>query len=260
MSISTSHSTQGHLTITCKPICHRRIVMKSHSRLVSCLFALVVVAGCATTKVTSRQQLVTQEIPRPGHIWVYDFAATPADVPANSALAGQAAATSQTAEQLATGRQLGAEIAAQLVQQIQSMGLPAERAGAGTRPQLNDIIIQGALLSVTEGSAAERLVIGFGAGASELRTAVEGYQMTAQGPRKLGSGTVDSGGSKGPGAALGVAGLIATGNPAGLIISTGMKVYGEESGKSTVEGRAQQTAKEIADQLKIRFQEQGWIQ
>jgi hypothetical protein len=39
-----------------------------------------------------------------------------------------------------------------------------------------------------------------------------------------------------------------------------MKVYGEESGKSTVEGRAQQTAKEIAAQLKTRFQEQGWIQ
>jgi hypothetical protein len=109
------------------------------------------------------------------------------------------------------------------------------------------------------GTPAERLVIGFGAGASELRTAVEGYQITPQGPRKLGSGTVDSGGSKSPGAVLGVAGLAATGNPAGLIISTGIKVYGEESGKSTVEGRAQQTAKEIADVLKQRFQQQGWI-
>jgi Domain of unknown function (DUF4410) len=155
---------------------------------------------------------------------------------------------------------LGAQIAAELVQQIQSMGLPAARAGAGTVPQINDIIIQGYLLSVQEGSAAERLVIGFGSGASELRTAVEGYQMTAQGPRKLGSGTVDSGGSKGPGAAVGVAGLIATGNPAGLIISTGMKVYGEESGRSTVEGRAKQTAQEIAAVLKQRFQQQGWIQ
>ena len=187
-------------------------------------------------------------------------ASTAADVPANSSIAGQYSTdTPQTAEQIALGRQLGAEIAALLVQQIQSMGLPAARGGAGMVPQINDIIIQGYLLSVQQGSAAERLVIGFGAGASELRTAVEGYQVTAQGPRKLGSGTVDSGGSKAPGAILGVAGLAATGNPAGLIISTGIKVYGEESGKSTVEGRAQQTAKEIADQLKIRFQEQGWI-
>jgi Domain of unknown function (DUF4410) len=236
--------------------------MIKHMYLLPLLSAVlfVGVAGCATTQVSNRQQLVTGQLPRPNQIWVYDFAATAADVPANSALAGQASASPQTAEQIATGRQLGAQIAAELVQQIQSMGLPAARAGAGTVPQINDIIIQGYLLSVQEGSAAERLVIGFGSGASELRTAVEGYQMTAQGPRKLGSGTVDSGGSKGPGAALGVAGLIATGNPAGLIISTGMKVYGEESGRSTVEGRAKQTAQEIAAVLKQRFQQQGWIQ
>lgn len=235
--------------------------MKFRSGIVSCLFVLMAIAGCASTQVSNRQQLVTGQLPRPNRIWVYDFAATPGDVPANSALAGQYAApsTPQTAEQIALGRQLGAEIATQLVQQIQSMGLPAARGGAGMMPQINDIIIQGYLLSVQPGSAAERIVIGFGAGASELRTAVEGYQVTAQGPRKLGSGTVDSGGSKAPGEILGVAGLAATGNPAGLIISTGLKVYGEESGKSTVEGRAQQSAQEIAAQLKIRFQQQGWI-
>ena len=98
-----------------------------------------------------------------------------------------------------------------------------------------------------------------GAGASELKTAVEGYQMTAHGLRKLGSGTVDSGGSKGPGAAVGVAGLVASGNPAGLIISTGMKVYGEESGSAKIQGRAQATAQEIAGVLQQRFQQQGWI-
>jgi hypothetical protein len=38
-----------------------------------------------------------------------------------------------------------------------------------------------------------------------------------------------------------------------------MHLYGEESGSSTVKGRAKQTAKEIADVLKKRFQEQGWI-
>lgn len=78
--------------------------------------------------------------------------------------------------------------------------------------------------------------------------------------RRLGSGTVDSGGSKSPGAAVGVASLIATGNPAGLIVSTGMKVYGEESGSSKLSGRANATAQEIADQIKPRFQQQGWIE
>jgi hypothetical protein len=236
--------------------------MKYRSRLVPCLLAVITVAGCASTKVASRQQLVTGRLPRPAHIWVSDFAATPSDVPADSALAGQYAAPAapQTAEQLAMGRQLGAAIAAQLVEQIRGMGMPAERAAIGTQPQINDIVIRGYLLSIEEGSAAKRVAIGFGAGGSELRTAVEGYQMTAQGLRKLGSGTLDSGGSKTPGAALGTATFIATANPAGLIVSSGMKVYGEASGSSKVEGRAKDTAKEIAAVLKKRFQEQGWIQ
>lgn len=262
MNNRTGDSAPGHLTLTfpCQspkaPSARRRKI----ATIVPCLLAMLMAAGCASTKVTNRQQLVTGQLPRPDHIWVYDFAATAADVPADSAFAGQASATSQTAEQIATGQQLGAEIASQLVQQIQSMGLPAARAGAGTTPQINDIVIRGYLLSVNQGSEAERLAIGFGSGASELRTAVEGYQMTAQGLRKLGSGTLDSGGSKSPGAALGVVGLIATGNPAGLIVSTGMKVYGEASGSSKVEGRAKATATEIADALKKRFQQQGWIE
>ncbi len=96
-------------------------------------------------------------------------------------------------------------------------------------------------------------------GASELTVAAEGFQMTAHGLRKLGSGTTDSGGSKSPGGVVGLAALVAKGNPAELIVETGVKVYGEKTGSSKVEGRAKQTAEEIAEVLKKRFQEQGWI-
>ncbi len=47
--------------------------------------------------------------------------------------------------------------------------------------------------------------------------------------------------------------------PPGPIISSGMKAYGEASGSSKVEGRAKAAAEEIADVLKKRFQQQGWI-
>jgi len=226
------------------------------------LFALVVLAGCASTKVTERQQLVYGMLPRPQHILVYDFAATPADVPSSSDFANPnyRPPLPQTSEEIAAGRQAGAQVAAELVEQIRAMGLPAVQSSRGIKPQLNDIVIRGYFVSIDEGSAAKRVAIGFGSGSSKLVTAVEGYQMTAQGLRKLGSGTVDAGGSKGPGASLGVVGLIATGNPVGLIVSGGMKAYGEASGSSKIEGRAKATAKEIADALKTRFQEQGWIQ
>ena len=235
--------------------------MKTRNKIVLCLLALLVIAGCASTKITSRDELVTQKLPRPDHIWVYDFAATPEDVPDESALAGQYSEhdTPQTAQQIAEGRKLGDEIATQLVEQIRAMGMPAERAKTGTTPQINDIVIRGYLVSYNEGSAAKRILIGFGSGASNLKVAVEGFQMTAQGLRKLGGGTTDASGGKTPGADLGVLSLIATDNPVGLVVSSGLKVYEQESGKSTVEGREKQTVKEIADVLKKRFQEQGWI-
>ena len=225
------------------------------------LFVMVVAGGCSSTKITSRDELVTQKLPRPAHIWVYDFAATPGDVPANSALASEnlEAPSGQTAEHITTGRELGAQIATELIQEIRSMGLPAEQGVTGTTPAINDIVIRGYLISFAEGSEAKRVAIGFGSGSSQLKVAAEGFQMTAQGLRKIGSGTTDSSGSKTPGAALGVAALIATHNPVGLIVSSAVKVYGEESGSAKVEGRAKQIAKEIGDVLKKRFEQEGWI-
>ena len=193
---------------------------------------------------------------------MYDFAATPAEVPAASALAGQSIEhpTPQTPEQIELGRQLGEAIATDIVEEIRGgMGLPAKRASSQTMPEINDIVIRGYLLSVDEGSAVKRVAIGFGSGGSELMTAVEGFQVTAQGLRKLGSGKVGATGGKTPGGAVGVAALIVTGNPVGLIVGGGVKAYGEYSGSSKIEGRAKASAKEITDQLRLKFQEQGWI-
>jgi len=236
--------------------------MKSYARIIVCLFVLLPLGAYAATKITDRDELVTEKIPRPAHIWVYDFAATAADIPADSALAGQVSEHSepQTAQQIATGRKLGAEIASELVEQIRAMGMPAETATAETKPQINDIVIHGYLVSVVEGSEKKRVAIGFGSGASELKVAAEGFEVTANGLRKLGGGSTDSKGSKAPGASLGVVGLIAMHNPIGLIVSTGIKAHDEKTGESTVEGRAKDTASEIATVLKERFQEQGWIE
>jgi hypothetical protein len=231
------------------------------SKLVACLIAVAITAGCASTTVSNQQQSVTGYLPRPAQIWVYPFAATPADVPPESALYGgnPGSAAPLTPQQIAEGQKLGSQIAVQVVQEIIGLGLPAAIASAATRPQLNDIVIEGSLLSVQQGNAAERVTIGFAAGESELKVAVEGFQMTTTGLRKIGSGDVGSTGNKTPGMSVGIISMLATHNPAGLILTTGMKVYGEESGSNTIEGRVKQIAKQIGDALKTRFQEQGWI-
>ena len=70
-------------------------------------------AGCASTQVTSHQPYQGEKLPRPGRIIVHDFVADPADLPAGSPLAAQAAPASPapSASELELGRQLGAQVA-----------------------------------------------------------------------------------------------------------------------------------------------------
>ncbi len=227
----------------------------------TCLPMILWAAGCASTKTTERQVLVSEQLPRPRQIWVYDFAATAAAVPPESTLARKftVEAMPQTAKQIALGQKLGAQIAADLVQRIQKMGLSARHAVEGETIDVNDLVIRGYLVCVKKGNAAERIVIGFGVGGAGLCTIVEGFQMTPHGLRELTFDAVRAGGGKTPGAGASVGGLLATGNPAGLIVGSGARVYEEASGHGTVAGRARATAKEISADLKKLFQQQGWI-
>ena len=102
-------------------------------------FVLLIASGCASTEVTQRESKIGDEkLPRPERIIVYDFAASPADVPVESSIAGQYTphSTPQTPEQVETGRKLGGQIAQDLVNEIQEMGLPAVRAAGQPAPKL----------------------------------------------------------------------------------------------------------------------------
>ena len=120
-------------------------------------------------------------------------------------------------------------------------------------------MIYGYLLSVEPGDAKKRVAIGPGKGDAELKVAAEGFRMTDQGLQTLGSGKGDATGSKSPGAAMGAVGIIAMHNPLGLIISTASEKHKEKTGEAGLEGREKDIATTIADELKKRFQEQGWI-
>lgn len=225
------------------------------------LACLLLATGCASTTISDRDKADVGSLPVPNNIWVYDFAASSGDVPAGSALYGQIGEhnSPQTTQQLAQGSQVGAELASELTSRIAAMGLPAELAGAGTRPSNGDIVIRGYILAIVKGDKDERVAIGLGDGNSELKVAVEVFEVTANGLEKLGGGDTDATGNKTPGAGVGLISMLATHNPLGLIISSGMKVHDEKTGEATISGRIKQTAAEIAGLLKKQFQQQDWI-
>lgn len=83
--------------------------------------------------------------------------------------------------------------------------------------------------------------------------------MTAQGLRKIVSGELNGSENTDSGRVLDRADWLDTGNPIGFVPDGELKIYGEENGTSKIETRAKRTAKEIGEQIKVRFQEMDWI-
>jgi hypothetical protein len=234
--------------------------MNRFARALAWSTVFIALAGCASTEVAERQRYQGAKLARPDRIIVHDFTSNPAEVPPESPFATRVAgAVPPTAEQRELGRKLGAQVAEELVADLQSMGLPAVRAEGQPAPQIDDIVLRGYFVSIEEGSAGKRVLVGFGSGAAEMRAAVEGYQATASGLRLLGHGEVSSEGGAMPGVAAPLAVLAATANPIGLVVAGTTKLYGEQTGSDTIEGAAKRTADEIAAQLRATAQEQDWI-
>ena len=229
----------------------------------SCIvFAGLLVVGCASTKATHVDVYDGPRIPKPARIIVYDFAATPADIPdwSEARQAYADAAADMDADQLEEGRELGAVLAKELVELLNDMGMVAVRAEGQPEAQLNDIAITGYFASIDEGSTMKRVVIGFGTGTAEVKAHVDGYRMTETGMQRLGGGDVASGGAgKSPGMVVPALVTVATHNPIGLVVSGAVKAEGEVSGRTTDEGSARRIADEISKHLKALFERQGWI-
>jgi len=113
-------------------------------------------------------------------------------------------------------------------------------------------------MSVDEGNRMRRMVVGLGAGASEVRTLVQVYETTNEGRRLVEDfyTTVKSSRKPGMGPMVGV-GAAAGRAVTSAVVSGGVGLATEHS--QTVEGDAAHTAEEIAKVLKKFFAEQGWI-
>jgi hypothetical protein len=224
--------------------------------------AALLVSGCATSKVSARRDFVgAEKLAKPGRIIVHDFVASPDDLPDGSAMEGryERHAEPQTPEQVELGRQLGSQIAERLVANILKMGLPAERAGSGPPAATGDLVIKGELVSIDEGNRAKRVLIGFGAGAAELKTLVEIYQVTADGLRPLDSSEVTAAGGKLPGMLVPVAGGAAAGRAVTTAAVAGGVSAAKEVSSESVGGAAQRTADTISETLEKDFGKRNWL-
>ena len=224
--------------------------------------ALTLMAGCARTSVQD-VQMTAPGLPRPQLILVYDFATSLSAVALDQAIGARLLRMAQeepiASDQAKVSQEIARIVTENLVKKINQLGIPAQPGTIGTPPVAGPVlVIEGQFLSVDEGNRARRMVIGFGAGASEVRTLVQIYETTADGRRLVEDFYTTVKSSRKPGmgpmAGAGAASGMAAESAA---VATGVGIATARS--QTVEGDAQHTADEITKQLKKFFVEQHWI-
>jgi hypothetical protein len=227
------------------------------------LSALLLVAGCGTSPVQVQQEYAGKRLPRPDKILVYDFAVSPDDVKRTQGVGLELEklfkkGTPKTGKETDVGRKVAAAFSQELVKEIQKMGLVTERAADLPPTTGNHLLIHGYFLSIDQGNRTERVVIGFGAGRTEVEAHVHIYESTPEGQKEVEAlqATAKSGLKPGMAEMMGV-GAVTGHLLTSTVVSGGLSTAGELSFQ-TVEADAKKLAKNVAKELGQFFVKQGW--
>jgi hypothetical protein len=242
----------------------RERLMNSMARAGQLRRAAVVAATLAVAACTSSGTSfeATMPEPRPDAIIVEPFAASPDEIRTSETLVERlktmAGDTPRTPDERAVGRKVADAIADRLVLEIRDMGLPAQKGTAAPPEAKSPLFITGQLVSIDEGNRAERVIIGLGAGRSDVRVQTQVYEGVGGVRRLVEEIEVDAKSGMTPGM-LETAGVGAlTGHVvASLAVGGALHVASEDLATGVV-ADADRAAKGIAKQLSAYFGRQGW--
>lgn len=230
---------------------------------VMAVLVLLILNGCAGSRVSETGEIADSGLPKPRQVLVYDFAVTPGEVRENSAFFARMARNFEqadpTAEEIRIGREVADALATELTLKIQAMGLPALRADKNMPLKPGSVLVTGHFLTIDEGNSLKRAAIGFGVGESAIDARVAVLAPSARGFEELIGFDAHSDSGKLPGAAvMGPAGAAAgAGTAAVLAGNAALGAAKHYRSSSTVE--AGQMADAIARELAKYFARQGWI-
>jgi hypothetical protein len=198
-------------------------------------------------------------LPRPPVLIVYEFGVDAQDVVVDTfGSADYARAAPADADRYRRGREASRSLADKLVAQLRERGIRAERATLGTVPPLHAVMVKGHFVVIDEGNRAARMVVGFGAGAREVRVRVQVYQRTGHGLRPLQSGVAEATGDRMPGMAVPVGVGAAAGRAAtSAVVSGGLNVASEATG--ALDADLDRLATRIADEGLAFYKLQQWM-
>ena len=229
--------------------------------LVEISVTFLLLAACTSVTVNPGVG-ATEQLPQPDRVLVYNFAVTPQEVQLDavgSAITKTFDGTADSVQEQQVGHAVADALAKHLVSSIQNMGLYAMRAAGPVPSAGNDVLILGQLVSIDEGSAAERMIIGLSAGRSDVEAHVQVYESVSGRniPIETMVGTAKS--SLMPGAAETMGAGAVTGH---LLVSAAITAGSQVANQTlsaNVDSEAGRLANKVSGQLKSLVIQQGWI-
>jgi len=222
------------------------------------------VTACAPTRVAPVETYSGPRLAPPDIVLVEDFAVDPSEVKLDrglrSRLTGLFASESTDQREREVGRKVAVALRDTLVEEVRKMGLAADAAGTAPATGGRRLFVAGQLLSVDQGNATRRNLIGLGAGRSGVDAAAQLYYAGAgERERLLESFEAEAESSRKPGAAETMGAGAAAGRvAASAATGTALSAYSEAT-SANVDAEGKRIGRELAKRLGTFFAQQGWI-
>jgi hypothetical protein len=242
-----------------KPFARNAKRLAGTALVMGSLFLSSWASGATGTTQTNAAPHVSADV-----IYVYSFDATPDQVKMDSgmaqelktAMSGESSAQKQSQTAIDTREQVADEI----VHKLQSLGLHAVRVDGPARANQNALIVEGNFQTIDEGKRRRRVLIGLGAGKSEVGASVQILYKPAEGaPMPLQSFSADADSGHMPGVAE-TAGVGAAADHVATAAATGTSLHGvSEVKRDSVAGDAKKLGDSIARQIAAASAANGWM-
>lgn len=215
-------------------------------RKITCLavcLALSIVMGCAGATTQRTGQAVDKgSLARPSVMLVYDFAVAPDDAPPSM--------------EITRAQEVAKSFSEEVVRKLEAVGIDAQRATDSTPVPLHALVVKGQFETIQEGSRAQRMVVGFGAGSTTLQVQVQLYQMTGNGLQRISELEGQARSGRMPGVALPGSVAAATGFVIPVMIKGGLSTFNEIRGG--IQADIDRLAEQFAYKAVAFYHRQGW--
>ena len=267
-------SLQSSTRLSGREYCQARVGIDMRHALTGIVFAAALVAGPAAkaeesvgktptstgnffsgkAKVASiNRYTASAALPRPDEVVIQDFAVPPGGITIDDSLAARLHRLhSKDGDSTAVilSQHIQAAFSDALKSELKKVNVPANRSIAGdTGAMGSKLIVNGQFVAIDEGNQTKRMMIGFGRGASDLKTHVMISSTTEGHSTVVLEFDLDSQSNKMPGALVTGVGSLAVG--------TAVSAVGDRGSK--IEADAARMGKLVAKQIEGLMTDRKWV-